>query len=378
MVLYQVYGNLQMIRRVSVIGLGLIGGSLCLSWKKRLPELIIEGHDSREVLDRAEKRGAIDKACYQIEEIDPASDLIVIATPIATSLSIVEKLAGILTPGTIVTDVGSVKKPISEFAQGCLKPENPFIGGHPMAGSEKNGIHHADPFLFENATYVLTPGQDPTPAEQQARDLLVPLIEHTGANVMLLEPERHDRIAAAVSHLPQLLAVTLMNLVHDAHLQDPAVLQLAAGGFRDMTRIASSPFDMWKDILVANEGPILDILSGMNTALQKMRNRVFAEDTKALSEAFNQAGRARNFIPKNTKGFLHPLSDVYVYAEDKPGFLFKMMKVLHNGHLDIKDIELLKIREGIEGAFRIGFEDLAQAQKAVDVLTEAGYTAFLL
>ena len=152
-----------MIRRVSVIGLGLIGGSLCLSWKKRLPELIIEGHDAKDVLIRAKERGAIDHACFDIEDLNPASDLIVIATPITTSLSIVEKLASIISPGTILTDVGSVKRPISEFARTCLSSENPFIGGHPMAGSEKKRNSSCRPFSIRKCDLCADPGQRPNP-----------------------------------------------------------------------------------------------------------------------------------------------------------------------------------------------------------------------
>ena len=133
---------------------------------------------------------------------------------------------------------------------------------------------------------------------------------------------------------------------------------------------------MWRDILVANEGPILDMLAGFSREVQRMRNRVFGNEMEELSSAFQQARIGRDLIPKHSKGFLHPLADVYVYAEDKPGFLYQLIGVLHNAEIDIKDLELLKIREGIEGVFRIGFANQHTAQQAIEALELANYTAF--
>ena len=366
-----------MIQKVAVIGIGLIGGSLSLALKKHRPDLEITGFDRPEVLDEAKRRGAIDNVASTAADAVTGAELVVIAVPIAGILHTLTEIAPALTAGAIVTDVGSVKRPIMEHAQAVLPATATFIGGHPMAGSERSGLHHADPFLFENATYVLCPPA-PIRADEFAREQasFVEIIEAVGARIIVLDAERHDRIAAAVSHLPQLLAVALMNYVGRLHDADDAFLRLAAGGFRDMTRIAASPFDMWQDILVANEGPILDMLAGFATELQKTRNKVIAGDLRRLSEDFQQARTSRNLIPRHSKGFLHPLADVYVYAEDRPGFLFRLTRVLHEAEINIKDLELLKIREGLEGVFRIGFESDAVAGRAIDALKSAGYQAF--
>ena len=366
-----------MIQKIAVIGIGLIGGSICLALKKHRPALEIIGFDYPEALDEALKRGAIDSPAVSIQNAVSNADLVILAVPIAKILTITTEIAHYLKPGAIVTDVGSVKKPVMEHAERELPDHVTFIGGHPMAGSEKSGVRHADPFLFENATYALCPpdNQDKAIFAEKYQEL-IQLIEVIGARVFVLPAAQHDRVAAAVSHLPQLLAVALMNYVAGLNEEDHAFLQLAAGGFRDMTRIASSSFEMWRDILVANEGPILDMLAGFATALQRMRNRVFSNDLHDLGDAFHQARIGRDLIPKHTKGFLHPLADVYVYAEDKPGFLFKLIGILHEAEIDIKDLELLKIREGIEGVFRIGFTNDKTAQKAVNVLQAASYTAF--
>lgn len=371
-----------MIKRIAVLGLGLIGGSIALALKKHRKDLHINGFDRHDVLDKALERKAIDTPCVNSYDAVRDADLVILALPIKKILFFLTEIAPHLKAGCIVTDVGSVKGPVLVHARNVLPDNVTFIGGHPMAGSEKSGIHHSDPFLFENATYALCPS---APMAASTPGLLVPgveslaaIIEAIGANVILIDAEKHDRIAAAVSHLPQLLAVTLMNYVGNFQEHDETYLRLAAGGFRDMTRIASSRFDMWKDILEANEGPIVDALAGFSTQLDQLR-QTFEEDRPGpLRSAFQKARSSRNLIPKDSKGFLHPLADVYVYAEDKPGFLYHLTKILHEASINIKDLELLKIREGIEGVFRIGFEDQPTAGRAIETLSESGYEAFSL
>jgi prephenate dehydrogenase len=266
-----------------------------------------------------------------------------------------------------------------EQAQQVLPAENPFIGGHPMAGSEKGGAANANAFLFENATYVLCPPGN-LPASDFSRDFadFIDLIEATGGRLLVLDAERHDRIAATVSHLPQLLAIALMNYAADLNAEDDAFLRLAAGGFRDITRIASSPFEMWQHILIANEGQILDAMGGFATTLQRIRNRIIEEDMDALGDHFAEARRVRDTIPRDSKGFLHPLADVYVYAEDRPGVLAHITGTLFEAEINIKDIELLKIREGTGGAFRLSFVNEATAEAAITVLEKAGCQAHRL
>ena len=368
-----------MIQRVALVGVGLIGGSLGLAWKKNRPTLTRIGYDRPEVLDEARQLGVIDEAAATIEEAVKTADLVVLAVPLAPMIRLLTEIAPHLQPGTLVTDVGSVKAPIMAQAREVLATTNPFIGGHPMAGSERGGVAHADAFLFENATYVLCP-----PENLDAETLstayadFVGLIEATGGRLLILDARRHDRIAATISHLPQLLATMLMNYAAERNATDDAFLRLAAGGFRDMTRIASSPFAMWQHILLANEGPILDALGSFAASLQRMRNRIIAEDLDALQTAFSEARRVRDTIPRDTKGFLHPLADVYVYAEDRPGVLAHITVTLFEAGINIKDIELLKIREGTGGAFRLSFTNDAQADAAVIVLEQAGCRAHRL
>lgn len=361
---------------IAIIGVGLIGGSLGIAWKKRRSDVRIVGFDHPRVLTTAVKRGAIDAGASSAADAVREADIIVLAAPLRVIVSTLDDIAPHLKPGAVVTDVGSVKRPVVDHALDVLPGHVRFIGGHPMAGSERRGVEHADALLFENATYVLCPADGM--ALQDEQPAFVQLIRSTGARLLMLDADRHDAIAATVSHLPQFLAVALMNYAADRNASDDAFLQLAAGGFRDMTRIASSPFDVWRDIFTANGGPVLDALAGFIALLQRLRTRMANDDFPALEEAFETARSARDSIPRDTKGFLHPLADVYVYAEDRPGELLSIARILHDASLNIKDIELLKIREGTGGAFRIGFSNPNVAEAAVEALTSARYTAYRL
>ncbi|NNE71649.1 MAG: prephenate dehydrogenase, partial [Rhodothermales bacterium] len=354
----------------ALLGAGLIGGSLALALKGHAPNLVIVGFDTPSVLDLAHTRGAIDERAASPEAAVRDADVVILATPLAPALTLLTEIAPHLKPGAIVTDVGSVKLPVTRHAAKVLPDTVTFIGGHPMTGSEKRGVANADAVLFENAVYVLCP-EDP---ESPAFHTLSGLIALSGARIRVMGAEEHDRAAARVSHIPQLMAITLVNQIQN----DADAAGLAAGGFRDMTRIASSSFQIWRDILVGNEGPILDELGLISASLQRLRNRLAEGDMEAVAESFRSAASIRNDIPANSKGFLNPLSDVFVYTPDEPGALLTIVRVLTEASVDIKDIELLKIREGTGGTFRLGFRDAEASREAVGVLTEAGLHAYSL
>ena len=245
-------------------------------------------------------------------------------------------------PGTVITDVGSTKAEIVRRAGESLPGGVVFIGGHPMAGSERSGLAAADPLLFQNAMYVLTPGSGtPETAVQALIGLLTPL----GARLHRLDPETHDRVAAAVSHLPQLLSLCLVELVGELDETEPSHLRMAAGGFRDMTRIASSPYRMWKDILDTNTEAVLAALDRFEGWIAAVRRDLTAD----MEPHFSSANAIRGRIPTDTKGFISPMHDVLAGCRDVPGALAKMTAALYDAGLDIRDMELLKIREGEGG-----------------------------
>lgn len=357
-----------MIQHVTIVGTGLIGGSLALAWQSALPDVQITGFDTPEVLDVAHARGALDVRAASLEAAVAEAEVVLLATPLRAMLPLMSDMAPHLPEGAVVTDVGSVKGPVLAHATEALPAHTTFIGGHPMAGSENDGIDAADPLLFENATYVLCP-----PGDTEVPVALRTLIEATGARIRLMDAPAHDRVAATVSHLPQLVAVALAQYAGERHAIDGATLDLAAGGFRDLTRIASSPFDLWRDILTANHGPVLDALGGFASTIQTLRNRLIAEDDEALAAVFDDAHEARATIPERGKGFLEPLADVYVRAQDQPGELVTLTTALADAGLNIKEIELLRVREGTDGTFRLSFSDLPTAEQAAAVLDEAGF-----
>jgi prephenate dehydrogenase len=361
-------------KTVAILGTGLIGGSLALALSDRRPEFRLIGFDSdRGAGWQAAERGAIHEVAASAAGAVGQADIVVLAAPLAASLVLLRDIAGHLREGTLVTDVGSVKDPIMSYAREILPPTVGFVGGHPMAGAEHSGMDNADPLLFQNAVWVLCPPEGVDHSEFANRFApVIDLVTCTGARPFLLDAARHDRIAAAVSHLPQLVAVALVN---EAVAEDEAARDLAAGGFRDMTRIASSPYGIWREIFAANQGPVLDVLARFSDRISRIRHRIAAEEWGELEKLFDGARTARAEIPTGAKGFLQPLSELTVRAEDKPGYLLGIVKALTGAGLNIKDVELLKVREGAEGVFRFGFADEEEADRAVEALKECDYEA---
>ncbi len=357
--------------RISLLGVGLINGSLGLAFKSSQDPVEITGYASRKTLRRALRRGAIDFAAYDLESAVADADCVILGMPIEGIRTTLKTIGPFLKRGAIVTDVGSVKRIIVQDARRYLPSSVTFIGGHPMAGSEKQGIGAADPLLFQNAVYVLCPVRGRALTRNSR---FIRLLESTGARLLYLDPTTHDRIAAAVSHVPQLLAVAMMNIVGAADSNKHLALQLAAGGFRDITRIASSPYEIWDDILRYNKAEIRQVLRLLIRLISTYPARI-SSGTAGLKKEFRRAKELRDAIPKNTKGFLAPLHDIFVQIKDEPGSLQKMTGILAKKRINIKDIELLKIREGTGGTFRLSFDSASGAALAVKVLQKRGFDA---
>ncbi|MCJ7812373.1 prephenate dehydrogenase/arogenate dehydrogenase family protein [bacterium] len=307
----------------------------------------------------------------QLEECLSISDLVFICTPISIIIEMLPRIAHAVRPGTLVTDVGSTKFKIVKEAKHYFIKNKYFLGGHPMAGNEGRGVEWADALLFENAVYVLTPSQK---IPDSITNDFVNLIEQIGAKVLFLSPSIHDKVAAAVSHLPQLLAVTLVNVIAQSqHGKDNSLfLKLAAGGFRDMTRIASSPYDIWEDIIQTNQKNILQYIDLFIENLKTIKKKLAQE---SLSEVFQNAAHHRLSIPRDTKGFLRPHFDLSVGVEDKPGTIAVISTALARNKINIKDIEVLKIREGEAGTLRLSFETEETRQRAQEILKQTGFTS---
>jgi len=326
-----------------------------------------------ETIAQALNLGAVDEG-YSYEELPAAvskADLVFLCTPIERILELLPEVMSSVMPGTVVTDVGSTKRMIVAQAARCARDGVHFVGGHPMAGSEKAGVTAADPFLFQNAIYILVP-DDRVPSGQHGA--LVDLIRGLGAVVSQLSADDHDEVVAAVSHLPQMMATTLVEMVGEMNeAGDGRFLPLAAGGFRDLTRIASSPFSpVWADICATNRDRIVDTIDRYIDRLRAIRDRV-GETT--LEDDFAYANSVRDRIPRDAKGFLHALFEILVVAEDKPGVIAEIATVLASEGVNINDIEIVKVREGEGGTMRLGFDSDEAAVQALGHLQKLGYQA---
>jgi prephenate dehydrogenase len=355
------------INSISIIGLGLIGGSIARAVRKFNPEISISAFDRHEVLNLAYSSKVIDHKLKSAQE-DVNSDIIFLCLPTESSLKIFEQIVPLLKDGQILTDVCGVKG-IFEEKWKSLSSSGVYIGGHPMTGKEKGGYENSDPLLFENSVYILS---------SQAKDfpqtrILADLITSLGARVRFLDPFIHDKIIARVSHLPQLLAVSLVNTVVDEK-SEINYLDFTAGGFRDMTRIASGDFNIWRSVLKLNKEEVLSSIDKLISCLNSIRELLQKDEIKKIEEEFDNARMRRDEIPKNTKGFLNPLFDIFVYVKDEPGVLSKLTTVLFTNSINIKDIELLKIREGEGGTFRLSFESEEDASKAKLLIERSGFT----
>jgi prephenate dehydrogenase len=359
--------------RVAIYSVGLIGGSIGAGLKKSGFDGKITGLSSEAGLKTALEFGLIDEGhpYSDLQKVVSETDLLILCSPISVIVKTIEELGGMALPaGLVITDIGSTKKVIMDAARKKLPTGVTFIGGHPMAGSERSGPGASDPYLFQNSIYVLTPGkeEDNTAAEELAGFLQ----KFLGCRAALLEPSTHDTIAAAVSHLPHILASALVLNANEQEERIPGTLTLAAGGFKDMTRVASARYDIWHDIFSTNKDaiiPLIDsyikILNGMKTAL--------ANDT--LKESFESARRVRNSISFAGKGFIGQLSEILVMANDRPGFISSISALLAKESINIKDIEVLKVREGEGGTIRLAFESAQIANRAVLALNNNGFVA---
>lgn len=355
------------IKKISILGLGLIGGSLAKALKRVNPGFYISAYDRPNILRLATEDQVIDSQLNSINEaLD--SDLIFLCFPVETSIETFKQLLPKLKENQIITDVCGVKEIFHQIWQEN-NSKGFYIGGHPMTGKEKSGYENSESTLFENCIYILSDNAQDFLFIQKFTDI----IHQIGARITFLNPKIHDIIVAAVSHLPQLVAVSLIN---SAALKDGDInfFDYAAGGFRDMTRIASSDFTIWESIIKLNNKNILQAIDNFIFDLEEIKKSIIKNDLKKIAQKFESARNKRDEIPKNTKGFLSPLHDIFVFVKDEPGVLSKITTALFHAGINIKDIELLKIREGTGGTFRISFETKDAADKAKEIMEILGFT----
>ena len=274
---------------IALFGVGQIGGSLGMAWRKAGATVL--GVD-REPPHEAVRLGALDQAAT-LEEALAQADVLVLAAPLSAVLEAAERFGSRVRPGTVVTDVSSVKGPVVEAWNRALAPGAAFVGGHPMFGREVSGVANASPELARGSRWILTPSARST-AEAVTLVQYLALLAGAGA-VPAMTPEEHDRRIAAISHLPQMVATALAAAAMETEEQLGNTIDLSAGGFRDTTRIAGSPAAMWTEILLANRGALREVLTSFRQALDALEEG----DAEAIRQVFSQAHAARLRLPVN-------------------------------------------------------------------------------
>jgi len=278
---------------IAIVGIGLIGGSLALAVRERWPSMRILGVDHASVLAHAVGSGAIDRGTRSVSEIVNV-DLVVLAAPVSENVEMLQEVAVTVGPATVITDVGGTKRDIVAAAHALPTPAT-FIGGHPIGGAEKGGFGFARPDLFTGRPWILTPDHD---VPESAVTRLSAFVQGVGARPVAMEPARHDRLMAFVSHLPQLTASALMEIVGSATTAEG--LRLAGRGLVDTTRLASSAAPIWRDICAANADEIGEALDLLIARLTEMRADLPRGD--AIETIFAEAGRWRAELMKGRDG----------------------------------------------------------------------------
>lgn len=353
-----------------IAGVGLIGGSIGRGVRERsLARRVIGFDHDAAVLDAAIGIGAIDEARLEPGPWLADADLVILAAPTKALPSLAAALLPHIRPGAVITDVGSVKVPVLDALSGLVgagRNRPRFVGGHPMAGSERAGVLYSDPALLENAVWVLTPTQD---TDRDALALVTRFVEALGARPIEVEPELHDRLVATVSHLPYLAAVALTGLVDSGEDRSLKML-LAAGGFRDLTRVASGDPRMSRDMVADNAEAVRRALDLFRAQLDLVESRL--DDPEALFELAGAAKRARDSIPIVSRGLLPMRPELVIAVRDRPGEFAHITAALAEAQVNIKDLQVLSVRES-GGAVRLAFEDADGLKRGREALEAAGY-----
>ena len=317
-------------------------------------------------------RHIIDEAYDDICEAFSRCDFIFLCAPVEVNIDSLSKIKPFLKADCILTDVGSTKTDIHERAA-ALGLSDWFIGGHPMAGSEKTGIEHSQWALIENAYYILTPSAGIAP-EKVTR--YTKLVSSLNALPLVLDCKEHDYVTAAISHLPHIIAATLVNLVHDEDTPNETMRTVAAGGFKDITRIASSSPDMWEQICTTNAGNIVSVLDAYTESLQKVRAQLLAKDSSAIHSLFERSRDYRNSFSDRSSGPLKKVYMLYCDMVDEAGGIATLATILASSGISLRNIGIVHNREFEEAVLRVEFYDEESLKKSVELLRRYRYTVY--
>ena len=361
------------LQKIGFVGLGVIGGSFAKAIRQYFPDCQIVAFDkNKETLAYAIQEDIIHISCSAIDKNFSGCDFVFLCAPISYNNAYLSRLKDFLTPGCILTDVGSVKTSIHEEVQ-RLGLDRFFIGGHPMAGSEKSGFVNSNAHLMENAYYVLTPSSATTEDQLQKYQEFVTTVK---AIPLVLDYHLHDRVTGAISHLPHIIAASLVNYIRETDTPDELMKNLAAGGFKDITRIASSSPVMWQQICLKNQENISEILEEFIQMLQRAKAYVDGREDRELYHMFETSRDYRDSMPTSSSGPLKKTYAVYCDIVDEAGGIATIATILASNAISLKNIGIIHNREFEEGVLCIEFYDNVSYEKAVSVLKRHHYTIY--
>lgn len=352
------------------VGMGLIGGSIARAIRHMQPDAVIIGYArNKDKLMKAVHDKVVDRLCDDFKTEAGTADLIFLCAPTSANMRNLEQLAPYISDKTLITDVGSVKGDIQRCAHE-LGIEEHFLGGHPMTGKEKSGYESADPSILENAYYILTPSDKTAKEDIEA---LTDLVRGIKSIPLIADPAYHDHAVAAISHVPHLIAATLVNTVKNADNEEGFMKTIAAGGFKDITRIASSDPDMWESICRSNTEEIRSILKMYIDGLKGVDGILESGDFEGINRMFSESGEYRSGMADRRGTRMYKEYKLYIDIPDEAGQIAKVAGILAAEKVNIKNIGITHNREMAEGALYIAFDHEADMQRSIPLLCENGY-----
>lgn len=357
---------------IGFVGLGLIGGSIAKTIRRVFPNSEVIGYDVDSMaLESAIQDGTLSKIATSFDAMKNC-DYIFLCAPVHYNITYLSEIKQIINKNCILTDVGSVKSDIYDaIHQHDLDCH--FIGGHPMVGSERSGYDAASDRLIENAYYFITPSSQ---IDTEKVDAYRTFLEDLGAIPIVYSPKQHDEITAYISHIPHVIASSLVNLVASKENENGILRQLAAGGFKDITRIASSNPTVWEHILLSNPDNIVAGLQIFIDELKEMQQAILQKDSKAIYSFFDTAKNYRNSIPEHATGVIRMNYDVYVDIPDIPGAVANVVDLIAEQNINLKNMGITHNREDNEGVLRLSFYSNDDANAASICLTKQNYSVY--
>lgn len=358
---------------IGFIGLGLIGGSIAKTIRRVRPaDTIVAWNRTKSVLNEARADGTVNIAAQEIGDAFRRCDYIFLCVPVVTMRGILAQLAPYISPSAIITDVGSTKSDIHQAVRE-MGLEKQFIGGHPMAGSEKTGYAASTDRMIENAWYILTPGEDVPIRKISA---FSEFISSLGALPLVLSAAEHDYITAAVSHVPHVVSASLVNMVHGLDGPEGYMKQIAAGGFKDITRISSSSPQMWEEICLANGENICAVLDQFIRRLTDFRFAIKNGDGDRIFKLFSESKDYRDSFQNEAPGPIKKTYFIYLDIADETGAIAVIADILAAARISIRNIGIIHNREFEQGVLRVDFYTEDAKTRAVQVLRNQGYTVY--